>query len=60
MNLVIEEWRDSNGLGSIWSYTIFEWVAFVTALSGIGLSLILVCITTIKSIRNQMRRYKRK
>ncbi len=60
MNLVIEEWRDSNGLGSIWSYTIFEWVAFVTALSGIGLSLILVCITTIKSIRNQMRRYQRK
>ena len=60
MNLVIEEWRDANGLGSIWSYTIFEWVAFVTALSGIGLSLILVCITTIKSIRNQMRRYQRK
>ncbi len=59
MNLVIEGWKDSSDLGNIWSYTLFEWVAFITALSGIGLSLILVCVTAFKTLQNSFRRYKK-
>ncbi|WP_230584518.1 hypothetical protein [Lysinibacillus sphaericus] len=60
MNLVIEEWKDSNDLDSVWSYTPFEWVAFITALSGIGLSIVLVCFHAFKTIQNMVRRSKRK
>lgn len=60
MNLVIEGWKDSSDFESIWSYTLFEWVAFITALSGIGLSLVLVCVTAFKTLQNMVRRAKRK
>ena len=60
MNLVIEGWKDSSDFDSIGSYTLFEWVAFITALSGIGLSLVLVCVTAFKTLRNMVRRAKKK
>lgn len=59
MNLVIEGWKDSSDFESIWSYTLFEWLAFITALSGIGLSLVLVCFTGFKTVQNMIRRYKK-
>lgn len=59
MNLVIEGWKDSSDFDSIGSYTLFEWVAFITALSGIGLSLVLVCFTAIKALQNTIRRFKK-
>ena len=58
MNLVIEGWKDSSDFDSIGSYTLFEWVAFITALSGIGLSLVLVCFTVLKTLQNSIRRFK--
>lgn len=60
MNLVIEEWKDSSDLDSVWSYTLFEWVAFITAMSGIGLSIVLVCFNAFKTLQNIVRRSKRK
>lgn len=60
MNLVIEEWKDSSDLDSVWSYTPFEWVAFITAMSGIGLSIVLVCFNAFKTLQNIVRRSKRK
>ncbi|MEK5233010.1 hypothetical protein MHB42_14905 [Lysinibacillus sp. FSL K6-0232] len=60
MNLVIDGWKDSKEFDSIWSYTLFEWIAFITALSGIGLSLVLVCLTAFKMLQNNMRRYRKK
>ena len=33
MNLVIEDWESPSGLSQISSYTFFEWISLVTALS---------------------------
>ncbi|WP_155589923.1 hypothetical protein [Lysinibacillus cavernae] len=59
MNLVIDGWKDSSNFDGIWSYTLFEWVAFITAMCGIGLSVVLVCFSAIKSLQNIVRRNKR-
>ncbi len=59
MNLVIEEWDGTVSWTSIFGYTAFEWLALVVALSGIGLSLVLVCYSSFTILRNYFRRYKR-
>lgn len=59
MNLVIEEWDGNINWSNVWTYTIFEWLALMTALSGITLSFVLICFSTFTVIRNHLHRYKR-
>lgn len=59
MNLVIEEWKGSLNWFSVLNYSIFEWIAFLTALTGIGLSLILVVQYSYRWIKNRYRKSKR-
>ncbi|MET4563467.1 DNA-binding protein [Lysinibacillus parviboronicapiens] len=59
MNLVIEEWDSTVDWKSIFGYTAFEWFALIIALSGIGLSLVLICYSIFTTFRNHFRRYKR-
>lgn len=59
MNLVIEEWNGKVNWSNVWQYSLFEWLALFTALSGITLSIVLICYSTITVIRNHLRRYKR-
>ena len=58
MNLVIEDWKSPSGWRRFSSYTFFEWISLVTALSGIGLSAYLVVTTFGKTIRSKLRRKK--
>lgn len=58
MNLVIEDWKSPSGWRQFSSYTFFEWVSLVTALSGIGLSAYLVVTTFGKMMMSKLRRKK--
>ena len=58
MNLVIEDWESPSGWREISSYTFFEWISLVTALSGIGLSAYLVVATFGKMMMSKLRRKK--
>ena len=60
MNLVIEDWKSPSGWRQFSSYTFFEWISLVTALSGIGLSAYLVVTTFGRMIRSKLRRKKSK
>ena len=55
MNLVISDWDSPSGWKKYSSYTIFEWISLVTAVSGIGLSGYLI-ISTIGRMLNGRRR----
>ncbi|MEH6942193.1 hypothetical protein [Bacillus sp. JJ722] len=41
MNLVIEDWKGEIKWEAIWSYTFFEWISFLVAISGIVVGMIL-------------------
>lgn len=58
MNLVIEDWKSPSGWRQFSSYTFFEWISLVTALSGIGLSAYLVVTTFGKIMMSKLRRKK--
>ncbi|KAA0966664.1 hypothetical protein FQ087_10685 [Sporosarcina sp. ANT_H38] len=58
MNLVIEDWKTPSGWKEIPSYTFFEWISLVTALSGIGLSAYLVVTTFGKMLMSKLSRKK--
>ncbi|MCG7334217.1 hypothetical protein MHZ95_02860 [Sporosarcina sp. ACRSM] len=57
MNLVIKDWESSAGWKALQQYNFYEWIALVTALSGIGLSIYLIGSTigkiVIKKLRNR-------
>lgn len=55
MNLVISDWEDPFGWKKYTSYTFFEWISLVTAVSGIGLSGYLIVSMLIKFILRKSR-----
>ncbi|WP_172369082.1 hypothetical protein [Sporosarcina jiandibaonis] len=58
MNLVIKDWESPTGWKAFSSYTIFEWVSLITAVSGIVLSGFLIFSTVRKFVVNKIRRMK--
>ena len=58
MNLVIEDWEAPFSLKKFTTYTGLEWVALVTALGGIGLSIYLVITTFGKMLMSKLRKKK--
>lgn len=59
MNVVIKEWSGEVKWSDVWQYSFLEWIALLTALSGITLSFGLIFFSTFTVIRNHLRRYKR-
>ena len=59
MNLVIEDWKGFTDWSKVPGYSFFEWISLVVALTGIGLSFLLILTTLGGSIRKRYRRYKR-
>lgn len=57
MNLVIEDWQDAIDWGNL-QYTFFEWVAFITGISGIVLSFALIVGAVIRFVMNYIRKRK--
>ncbi|MFS0688247.1 hypothetical protein AB1K89_03200 [Sporosarcina sp. 179-K 8C2 HS] len=55
MNLVIPDWEAPSGWKQYSSYTIFEWISLITAVTGIGLSAYLI-ISTFSRMFIQRRR----
>lgn len=60
MNLVIEDWETHTGWKDFVNYTVFEWISFITAVVGIGLSGYLVIVTLGKIVRKKLRKHKSK
>jgi Mg2+ and Co2+ transporter CorA len=58
MNLVIKDWESPTGWKAFSSYTIFEWVSLITAVSGIVLSGLLIFSTVRKLVVNKIRKYR--
>jgi Mg2+ and Co2+ transporter CorA len=58
MNLVIKDWESPTGWKAFSSYTIFEWVSLITAVSGIVLSGFLIFSTVRKLVMNKIRKRK--
>ena len=58
MNLVIEDWASPSGWKALSTYTIFEWISLVTALSGIALSVYLTFTTIGKTVLGKLRQKK--
>ncbi|KXH87153.1 hypothetical protein [Sporosarcina sp. HYO08] len=56
MNLVIKDWELPSGWKNLTTYTWFEWIAFVTAITGIGLSVYLVITTFSKMLKSKWRK----
>ncbi|MFC4353770.1 hypothetical protein ACFO0S_01655 [Chryseomicrobium palamuruense] len=59
MNLVIEDWKGFTDWGKAPGYSFFEWVALIIALTGIGLSFLLILTTLGSTIKKKYRRFKR-
>ncbi|MFJ7972082.1 hypothetical protein [Psychrobacillus sp. NPDC096389] len=59
MNLVIEDWKEDFSWSQMASYTFFEWITLVTAITGIGLSVALLVSTGVKGILNRYKKRKR-
>jgi len=58
MNLVIKDWESPSGWKAISTYTFFEWISLVTAVSGIGLSVYLTFTTFGKMVLRKLRQKK--
>ncbi|MEK3935254.1 hypothetical protein MKY41_07995 [Sporosarcina sp. FSL W7-1349] len=58
MNLVIDDWDDPFKWSKVTSYTFFEWISLITAISGIGLSAYLIFHTFLKMGRRKWRSKK--
>ena len=59
MNLVIEDWKGKTDWSKVPSYSFFEWISLITALTGIGLAGILLFTEGTKGARNKYRKWKR-
>ncbi len=59
MNLVIEDWKDLTDWSQVPGYSFFEWVALITAISGIGIAVILLFISGWSGARSKYRKWKR-
>lgn len=59
MNLVIEDWKGFTDWSKVPGYSFFEWISLIVALTGIGLSFLLILTTLGGTIRKRYRRYKR-
>ena len=59
MNLVIEDWKGFTDWSKVPGYSFFEWIALIVALTGIGLSFLLILTTLGSTIKKRYRRYKR-
>lgn len=60
MNLIIDEWKEPYKLAYLKSYTFFEWISFITAIFGIGLSITVIVIAAYRQLRLQIRKWKRR
>lgn len=58
MNLVIKDWEAPSGWKKYSSYTVFEWISLITAVTGIGLSTYLILSTFGRMIIQRRRRNK--
>ncbi|MCM3710085.1 hypothetical protein [Sporosarcina luteola] len=58
MNLVIPDWEAPSGWKEYPSYTVFEWISLITAVTGIGLSAYLIISTFGKMYLRRRRRNK--
>lgn len=56
MNLVIEDWGGDIDWSKAADYSIFDWIAFVVALSGIGLSCLLVVQLAYRTISRKIKK----
>ncbi|MER1998970.1 MAG: sugar phosphate isomerase [Lysinibacillus sp.] len=57
MNLVVEDWDQAINWGSL-DFSFFEWVAFITGISGIWLSFALIVGAIIRFVINYVRKRK--
>lgn len=58
MNLVIQDWETPSGWKEYRSYTVFEWISLITAVTGIGLSAFLIITTFGRMYIHRRRRNK--
>lgn len=58
MNLVIPDWEAPSGWKEYPSYTVFEWISLITAVTGIGLSAYLILSTFGRMYLRRRRRNK--
>lgn len=59
MNLVIEDWKGKTDWTNVPGYSFFEWIALITALTGIGLAIALIGYTSGKRIYERYRKWKK-
>ena len=59
MNLVIEDWKDLTDWSQVPGYSFFEWVALLTALSGIGIAIGILVVYGWNGMRDKYRKWKR-
>ena len=59
MNLVIDDWKDFTNWAEISGYSFFEWVAFLTAISGIGIAIAILAMYGWNGVRDKYRKWKR-
>lgn len=59
MNLVIEDWKGKTDWAKVPGYSFFEWIALITSLTGIGLSIALIGYTGGNRIYHGYRKWKR-
>ncbi|MGM9951396.1 MAG: hypothetical protein ACI33P_14785 [Lysinibacillus sp.] len=60
MNLVIEEWEGDIDWSKMKDYSIFEWICWVVALFGIGMSFFLVGNLAYRTISQKIKKRRRK
>ncbi|WP_052309319.1 hypothetical protein [Kurthia senegalensis] len=60
MNLIIDEWKKPLNLSNIREYNFFEWISFLTAVLGIGISIFIVFISGYRKLNVFVRKQKRK
>lgn len=60
MNLAIEDWKGDPDWTKVFKYSFFEWISLITALTGIGLSALLLASTGGKGIWNKYKKWKRR
>ena len=58
MNLVISDWEAPSGWKNYSTYTLFEWISLITAVTGIGLSGYLIIITFGRILMQKRRSMK--
>ncbi|AYC29093.1 hypothetical protein [Paenisporosarcina cavernae] len=59
MNLVIKDWEGNTDWSKVPSYSLFEWISLITALTGIFLSITLLSLYFGKGIWKKIRKWRR-